>query len=223
VNTYTALKAFNGHVTGDKFTAPDEIGAKLIRQGLASLTTEYDNEQVQLRWKNENLEVYNRLTGAVLLRIPKTGLTSLTVDIIGDVTGDVTGNVTGNLAGNVTGVLTGNVTGDVTGDVDGNVTGQLFGDVTTYVGDGEIGLNLLMAILNGNTATCAMTLADGTEGQTITIKTIDITNTCTVTPTHLAGGTSISLPAVGDAVTLMFDGTTDWHVLNLYGTAAVVA
>ena len=191
MNTYTAIKAFNGHVVGDVFTAPDKIGAKLIRQGLANLTTEYDNEQVQLRWKNENFEVYNRLTGAVLLRITPTG---------------VQGPLVANLTGNVT----------------GNLTGQLFGDVTTYVGDGAIGLNLLMAILNGSLATCNMTLADGTGGQVITIKTVDIANACTITPTHLAGGTSISLPAANDAVTLIFDGSTNWHVLNLYGTAAVV-
>jgi hypothetical protein len=218
VNTYTVIKAFDGYLAGDTIKANADRGAKLIRQGLVSLTAEYDNEQVQLRWKNENLEIYNRLTGAVLLRIPKTGLTSLSVDIVGNLTGNVTGDVTGNLTGNVTG----DVTGDLTGNVTGDVTGQLFGDVTTYVGDDAIGLNLLMAVLNGNTHTCAMTLADGAEGQTITIKTIDITNACTVTPANMAGGTSISLPAVGDAVTLMFDGTTNWHVLNLYGTAAVV-
>ena len=107
-NTYTALKNFNGHIAGDVFKATEEVGAKLIRQGLASLTSEYDNEQVQLRWRNENLEIFNRRTGAVLLRIPKTGLTSLSVDIVGD----VTGNVTGDLTGNVTGDLTGNVTGN---------------------------------------------------------------------------------------------------------------
>ena len=118
-NTYTALKNFNGHIAGDVFKATEEVGAKLIRQGLASLTSEYDNEQVQLRWRNENLEIFNRRTGAVLLRIPKTGLTSLSVDIVGD----VTGNVTGDLTGNVTGDLTGNVTGDLAGNVTGDITG----------------------------------------------------------------------------------------------------
>ncbi len=125
-NTYTALKNFNGHVTGDVFKATEEVGAKLIRQGLASLTSEYDNEQVQLRWRNENLEIFNRRTGAVLLRMPKTGLTSLSVDIVGD----VTGNVTGDLTGNVTGDLTGNVTGDLAGNVTGNVTGDITGTAT---------------------------------------------------------------------------------------------
>ena len=91
-NTYLALKTFGAHVAGDIFSANEQIGAKLIRQGLASLLDDYDNEQVQLRWRNESLEVYNRQTGAVLLRIPPTGLSSLSVDIVGNVTGNLTGN-----------------------------------------------------------------------------------------------------------------------------------
>ena len=121
-NTYTALKNFNGHIAGDVFKATEEVGAKLIRQGLASLTSEYDNEQVQLRWRNENLEIFNRRTGAVLLRIPKTGLTSLSVDIVGDVTGNVTGDLTGNVTGNLTGNVTGDLAGNVTGDITGTAT-----------------------------------------------------------------------------------------------------
>jgi len=89
-NTYLALKTFGAHVAGDRFKANEQIGAKLIRQGLASLLDDYDNEQVQLRWRNEGLEIFNRQTGAVLLRIPPTGLASLTVDIVGDVTGTTT-------------------------------------------------------------------------------------------------------------------------------------
>ena len=87
-NTYLALKTFGAHVAGDRFKANEQIGAKLIRQGLASLVDDYDNEQVQLRWKNECLEVYNRQTGRVLLRIPPGGITVLPVDIIGNVTGN---------------------------------------------------------------------------------------------------------------------------------------
>jgi len=87
-----ALKTFGAHVAGDRFKANEQIGAKLIRQGLVSLVDDYDNEQVQLRWKNECLEVYNRQTGRVLLRIPPGGITVLPVDIIGNVTGNVTGN-----------------------------------------------------------------------------------------------------------------------------------
>ncbi len=87
-NTYLALKTFGAHVAGDRFKANEQIGAKLIRQGLVSLVDDYDNEQVQLRWKNECLEVYNRQTGRVLLRIPPGGITVLPVDIIGNVTGN---------------------------------------------------------------------------------------------------------------------------------------
>ena len=87
-NTYLALKTFGAHVAGDRFKANEQIGAKLIRQGLASLLDDYDNEQVQLRWENESLEIYNRQTGRVLLRIPPGGITVLPVDIIGNVTGN---------------------------------------------------------------------------------------------------------------------------------------
>jgi len=87
-NTYLALKTFGAHVAGDRFKANEQIGAKLIRQGLVSLVDDYDNEQVRLRWKNECLEVYNRQTGRVLLRIPPGGITVLPVDIIGNVTGN---------------------------------------------------------------------------------------------------------------------------------------
>ena len=87
-NTYLALKTFGAHVAGDRFKAEEQIGAKLIRQGLVSLVDDYDNEQVQLRWENECLEVYNRQTGRVLLRIPPGGITVLPVDIIGNVTGN---------------------------------------------------------------------------------------------------------------------------------------
>ena len=52
------------------------------------MVDDYDNEQVQLRWENECLEVYNRQTGRVLLRIPPGGITVLPVDIIGNVTGN---------------------------------------------------------------------------------------------------------------------------------------
>jgi len=83
-----ALKTFGAHVAGDRFKANEQIGAKLIRQGLVSLVDDYDNEQVQLRWENECLEVYNRQTGRVLLRIPPGGITVLPVDIIGNVTGN---------------------------------------------------------------------------------------------------------------------------------------
>lgn len=83
-----ALKTFGAHVAGDRFKANEQIGAKLIRQGLASLLDDYDNEQVQLRWENESLEIYNRQTGRVLLRIPPGGITVLPVDIIGNVTGN---------------------------------------------------------------------------------------------------------------------------------------
>lgn len=231
MNQYEVLREFVDPFhgicpVGSTVTLKSDRGVKLAKMGYVRLTAEYKEDQVQLRWRNEGLEVYNVLTGAVLLRIPKTGLASLSVDIVGDVTGNVIGNVTGNVDGDLTGNVTcgpgEKVTGPVEGNVTGNVTGQLFGKVSTYVADGPIALTDSMAILDGNAATCAMALADGTEGQALMVKAVDITNTCTVTPTNFADGTSVSLPAKNDAVTLMFDGT-NWQVINLCGTAAVVS
>lgn len=222
MNQYRVIKAFGNRAAGEIITVDSAIGKKLVKQGLVTLADEYVEKLVDMRWKNECLEIYNTQTGFVLLRIPGGGLTSLTLDITGDLNGDVTGDLTGNVTGDVTGDLTGDVTGNVQGNVTGDLTGRLFGDVTTYNTDGAIALTDLVALLDGSASTCAMTLADGTEGQITTIKTVDVTNACTITPTNLMDGASISLPAAKDAVTLVFDGT-DWQVINLKGTAAVVA
>ncbi|MDD4780354.1 MAG: hypothetical protein PHT02_07100 [Tissierellia bacterium] len=201
MNTYTVIKAFTDvdgipKPIGSTITTTSARGVKLIKQGYVTVSDIYVEKLVDFRWVKESLEVYNKQTGAVLLRIPPTGLTSLSVNIIGNITGDVTGNVSGDL------------------------TGQVFGQVSTYIGDGQIAVTDTVAKLNGVDATCAMTLADGTEGQMITIKTIDITNTCSITPTNLTDGTSITLSTLYSSVTLVFDGT-DWDIVSTMGTVVI--
>ncbi len=57
------------------------------------------------------------------------------------------------------------------------------------------------------------TLADGVAGQITTILLTSSTGTATITPTNLAGGTSVTLNADGDSVVLQFMDT-EWFILG---------
>lgn len=57
------------------------------------------------------------------------------------------------------------------------------------------------------------TLADGTVGQIMTILLTSSTGVATITPTNLAGGTSVTLNADGDTVVLQFMDT-EWFILG---------
>jgi len=69
----------------------------------------------------------------------------------------------------------------------------------------------------------AVSLADGAAGQ---IKILVLStegaggDTCVITPANLNGGTTITLDALGDSVTLVFDGTA-WNVLAVNATTGV--
>lgn len=200
LNKYTALKTFGDHLAGDVFTADEQIGAKLIRQGLASLVDDYDNEQVQLRWRNEGLEIYNRQTGAVLLRIPPAGLTSLTIDIVGN----LTGNVTGNVEGNVTGDLTGSVTCGVGDIITGNVTGDLTGTATkaerirkvTTPKNAKAASQTIGSGANGTVTVTAAT--KGAAGNDLDIIVSDAgADDCAMTATITAGVITVELGKTG--------------------------
>lgn len=236
MNRYLVLRDYTDPVHGERpagsFVDLDEKQAqKLIKQGVLQLSADMTMVDVAFRYNGLNLELYNTRTGRAMLRFNRNGILDV---LVADLAGDVTGSLTGNVKGDVTGALAGSVTcgpgdkvtgpveGNVTGDVTGNLTGQVFGGVATYDADGPITLTNRLALLDGSEASCDMTLADGTDGQTITIKAIDVTESCTVAPANFADGASISLPAGNDAVTLMFDGT-DWQVVNLNGTAAIMS
>jgi len=64
------------------------------------------------------------------------------------------------------------------------------------------------------------TLADGTEGQIMTIAMASSTGTATITPTNLRGGTSVTFNAAGDSVVLQFIAS-EWNILggNSYGVS----
>ena len=62
----------------------------------------------------------------------------------------------------------------------------------------------------------AFTLADGVQGQTKQIVMRQDLGDGTLTPTNLAGATTITFNDVGDTVSLMFlDG--EWHIMGYYG------
>lgn len=62
----------------------------------------------------------------------------------------------------------------------------------------------------------ALTLADGVQGQTKQIVMRQDLGDGTLTPTNLAGATTITFNDVGDTVSLMFlDG--EWHIMGHYG------
>ena len=105
-----------------------------------------------------------------------------------------------------------------TGNLTGNLTGQVFGSVATYSADGAIALTTDYAILDGSTATVAGTLADGTTGQRISFKAIDVSNAVTVVPANFRDGTTITFTPANETAVLWFDGT-NWNWES--GTAAI--
>ena len=68
--------------------------------------------------------------------------------------------------------------------------------------------------VNATSAAAPCTLADGANGQIKTIINISTagTNAVTITPANLRGGTSVTLNAEGETVTLIFKNS-NWNVL----------
>lgn len=57
------------------------------------------------------------------------------------------------------------------------------------------------------------TLADGEEGQIMTIAMASATGTATITPANLRGGTSVTFNAAGDSVVLQFIAS-EWNIIG---------
>jgi len=67
----------------------------------------------------------------------------------------------------------------------------------------------------------ALTLANGTPGQELTITLVAGAGDCTLTPTTTTGFTAVVLADVKDTVTLEYiDDTVGWIVIGATGTAA---
>ena len=127
------------------------------------------------------------------------------------------GAVTGNITGDVTGNVTGNVAGNVTGNVTGDLTGRTFGTVTSLSGAGAVPVTSSTVRLT-TTAANALTLANGTNGQLLTIVMVVDGGDGTLTPTTKTGYTTITFNDAGDAVTLQYFTTLGWMIVSNYGT-----
>ena len=114
------------------------------------------------------------------------------------------------------GAVTGNITGNVTGNVTGDLTGRVFGTVTTRSGAGAVPITAGTVRLT-TTGTDALTLANGANGQILTIIMVADGGDGTLTPTTKTGYSSITFTAVGNAVTLQFLTTVGWMVIDNYG------
>lgn len=134
--------------------------------------------------------------------------------------GDGGGNaVARTLSGDATVSNTGVVT--VTGAT-GNFTtgGKVIGHVTSSSGPAAIAITGSQHQISATGAADAMTLADGTAGQELTILYVAEVaggNSAVVTPTNLAGGNTITFSNLGDSASLRFSATGGWYVVALNG------
>ena len=60
----------------------------------------------------------------------------------------------------------------------------------------------------------ACSLANGTVGQIKIFAAVGGSGTCTLTPTTLNGGTTITFNAAGDAATLLYVATVGWTIIG---------
>jgi len=206
LNEYVVLIAYTDpnqivRRVGDRVLLKEKDATPLIKLGRLALLQDLTQKLVDLRYDGQRLFLYNVRTGA---RIGEVTVNGIVGTLIGDSFGDHYGNVQGN----------------VSGSLSGNTTGLNFGDVTTYDADGAIALLDKSVLLNGALATCQMTLADGTEGQEITVKAINVTEVCSLTPANLRDGAIINFTDANSVVRLVFDGT-NWNVVSTYLTVAV--
>ena len=72
--------------------------------------------------------------------------------------------------------------------------------------------------INATSATGAISLADGAEGQIKTFINVSTsgTNNVVITPTNLRGGTTITLNAQGETVVCIFKNS-NWNVIGGHG------
>ena len=85
-------------------------------------------------------------------------------------------------------------------------------DSKTYVADGAVSLSADTVILDGTDATCTMTLADGADGQRMSVVCLDSTNACKVTPANFTDGVDLTF-TVGEVADLIFAGGA-WVALS---------
>jgi len=93
----------------------------------------------------------------------------------------------------------------------------------TADGSTTTAVNVTTAItaINATSATHSCGLADGSDGQIKTILDVSTsgTNAITITPTNLAGYTTITLNAPGETVTCLFK-SSKWYIIGGQGYVA---
>ena len=114
------------------------------------------------------------------------------------------------------GAITGNVIGNVVGNVTGNLTGLVIGTTTTRSGAGAVPITAATVKLT-TTGANALTLANGTDGQILSIVMVVDGGDGTLTPTTKTGFSTITFDAVGDSVTLQYFTTLGWMILSNNG------
>jgi hypothetical protein len=102
--------------------------------------------------------------------------------------------------------------GNLTGDIAGNVVSP----VAAKSGAGAIPLTATTVQLT-TTGANALTLADGVNGQRLSIVMVASGGNGTLTPATKTGFTTATFTAVGNAVTLQFFTTLGWMVIANYG------
>jgi hypothetical protein len=114
------------------------------------------------------------------------------------------------------GTVTGNITGNITGNVTGDLTGRVFGTVATRSGAGAVPITSGTVRLT-TTGADALTLANGANGQLLTIVMVVDGGDGTLTPTTKTGYTTITFNDVGDTVTLQYFTTLGWMLVSNVG------
>lgn len=114
------------------------------------------------------------------------------------------------------GAVTGNTTGNVTGNVTGDLTGRVFGTVGTRSGAGAVPITSGTVRLT-TTGADALTLANGANGQILSIVMVADGGDGTLTPTTKTGFSTITFTAVGNSVTLQYFTTLGWMILSNNG------
>ena len=112
--------------------------------------------------------------------------------------------------------------GAVTFDSNILANGYLRYSTETISGDGAgtdaIGVNTGVTFLNTSGGTSSLTFADGVSGQVKHIIMVVAGAAATLDNTNLNVSTSIVFDAVGEAATLVFDGTTNkWNIVGFQG------
>lgn len=118
-----------------------------------------------------------------------------------------------------TGALT--VTGS-TGNF--TVSGFLAQTATATSGAGAVAVTGSMHEVTTTGTGDALTLANGTAGQRLSVVYVAEgagSDTAVITPTTLAGGSTVTLNNLGDSADLIYSATGGWYVLGLGGAAAV--